>query len=116
MPTTYDGETSERDLPQALNALASSFGSGDDLPANLQQVSLEQVHAFVSARVAKLLDENPALLMSILYRIDVAEPHVRRVLERESPDEMVDRLSSLMIQRQLEKVRTRRYYRDQAED
>lgn len=96
---------SRDELPEALNALESSFG--EMLPAQAEHITIEEVHAFVAAHVARLLDQNPGLLMSILYRIDVSEARVRHVLESEPPDVMVDRLAELIIERQLQKVRLR---------
>ncbi len=105
---------SHNELPDTLNELASSFGQ--ERPAQVEHPTLEQVHTFVAANVTRLLENNPGLLMSILYRIDVPEPKVRHVLESEPPAVIVDRLTTLIIERQLEKVRIRRQYREQEND
>ena len=104
------------DLPDALHALAASFGAHDAAAHRGDPLTMEHVRRFVAAHVARLLDENPGLLMSILYRIDVAESKVRHVLECEPPPVIVDRLTTLIIERQLEKVRIRRRHEEQQND
>lgn len=91
-------------LPATVDALAPHFGESVEAP-----LTLEAVRAYLEGHVARLLDRNPALLMSILYRVDVAERDVQRVL-RTSPTVAAD-LADLLLERQLEKVRLRRAYR-----
>jgi hypothetical protein len=99
------------DLPETMTALASTFGeAGEPVPAD--HLTLEDVHEFVCRHVEVLLHSNPALLMSIIYKIDVSERKVRRVFEDESGVDLVARLTELIIERQLEKVRIRKQYRD----
>lgn len=103
---------STEDLPAAFDSLASSFGAGGESAVKTDAFTLEQVRSFVAAHVTRLLDQNPGMLMSILYRIDVAEASVKHVFESEPPSAIVDRLTTLIIERQLEKVRHRRTYRE----
>lgn len=104
------------ELPGALEALASAFGADQEQPTAVDRLTIDDVRAFVAEHVARLLDENPGLLMSILYRIDVAEPKVRHVLESAPPGEIVERLTALIIERQLEKVRLRRRFSQREDD
>lgn len=108
--------SSAGELPDALNALARSFGADQEPAAPDSRPTMEEVHSFVSTHVARLLDQNPGMLMSILYRIDVPERNVRHVLESAPPSVIVDRLTALIIERQLEKVRLRRRFREQEDD
>ena len=104
------------DLPETLHALAASFGPAEASTPSEESLTMEHVRHFVAVHVARLLDENPGLLMSILYRIDVAEPKVRHILECEPPLEIVDRLTTLIIERQLKKEKIRRRHREQEND
>lgn len=72
------------------------------------------VRVALAAKVAEMLDRNPSLLMSILYRIDVLERHVKRVLQQSAPDQMALDLADLIIERQQQKARIRAYYRTQS--
>lgn len=101
-------------FPETMTALAAAFGeSGEVVPAG--HLTLEDVREFVRRHVEMLLHSNPALLMSIIYRIDVSERKVRGVFEEESGGDLVARLTELIIERQLEKVRIRKQYRDEGD-
>ena len=90
-------------VPDALDIyrhLGASFGVElEPTP----KISMEDVRRFVRDHVEQLLKSNPALLMSILYRIDVAEAKVQHAVEHVPPTELPDRLTDLIIERQLEK-------------
>lgn len=77
-----------------------------------EQVSMDEVRAYLVAHIRRLLDRNPALLMSILYRIDVPERDVKATFAGCSPPEVPERLADLIIERQLQKVALRARYRD----
>lgn len=79
-------------------------------------VSLAEVKAYLIEHITRLLDRNPAMLLSILYRIDVAEGDVKRVFEEAAPPRVPDELADLIIERQLQKVRTRRQHRTREGD
>lgn len=99
-------------LPDTLEALSQALAaSGSALPARPEPLTLEAVRAFLIERIAALLDGNPALLMHVLYRVDVAEREVRRVFAERSPADVPGDLADLLIERQLQKLRTRRRYR-----
>lgn len=73
-------------------------------------ITLEEVHAYLVDKIAELLVRQPALLMSILYRIDVSEFAVTKILSQATPSDVPSLLASLVIHRQLQKVRLRSEY------
>lgn len=95
-------------LPEAAEALSAVLGA--EVPAAGR--TLDDVRRFVAAHVARLLDRNPALLMHVLYRVDVPEAEVQRAFAEAPPAALADRLAELLVARQLEKLATRRRYRD----
>lgn len=97
------------DLPALFRVLADRFG--EEVEAE-RRPTLEDVRRFVSGRIAVLLDRNPGFLMSILYRIDVPEEQVRAAFRHERTEAIPDRLAELIVTRQLEKLETRRLYRN----
>ena len=103
----------EADLwPETLDALARQFGAAPP-PDSLQApLTLDDVRRFLVPRITRLLDRNPSLLLSLLYRIDVAERDVKRALAQTQPGALPGALADLIIARQLQKVRTRRAYRE----
>ena len=80
-----------------------------------EQVTMDEVKAYLVEHLTRLLDGNPALLMSILYRIDVAERDVKAVFATCSPPAVPDRLADLIVERQLQKLRLRRQYGETGE-
>ena len=73
--------------------------------------SLDDVRRLLARRIGELLDQQPSLLMSLLYRIDVAERDVQHVLAEAPVSAIPEQLADLIVARQLEKVETRRRYR-----
>lgn len=96
--------------PQAAEALVRAFAAEDDPPASVARPTLDDVRAYLRRRIAALLDRRPELLMSILYRIDVSEPDVKRALSDTPPGALPDVLAELVLQRQLQKQALRRRY------
>lgn len=95
-------------VPDAADALVRSFGG---VPEGDVPETLEALRRYLEGHVARLLDQNPALLMSILYRVDVAERDVQRALRTSPPDRLPRDVADLLIERQLVKVRLRRAHR-----
>lgn len=98
---------------EAFQAFAHSFGVAPDVA--LEQagtLTLDDVRDFLIEKINKLLDRNPALLMHILYRVDVAERDVKRVFAESTPTDIPLHLADLLIERQLLKLRIRRTYRE----
>ena len=85
----------------------------DDFDITLRDVSLENlkgpaledlIHA-LAERVAYMLDKEPELLFSTLYRLDVLEEKINAVLH--SSDDPAHGLARLIVERQMEKLKTR---------
>ena len=71
----------------------------------LQQALFEHIRT----QVAEMLDTQPDLLFSYLYRLDVDEARIKKVLSAQTA-EVADGLSKLIIDRQLQRMKTRREY------
>lgn len=98
-------------LPETLSVLRAAFGTDETAPVPAT-LTLDDVRRFLVSRITPLLDRNPAHLMSLLYRIDVAEDRVQEVLASAPPEAIPGALADLIIDRQLQKVRLRRRYRE----
>lgn len=64
----------------------------------------------IKQRVAELLEMNPELLMSYLYRLDVLEVKINEVLSPKNPINPIDSLSALIFERQKKRLETRQKY------
>lgn len=76
-----------------------------------QHITHEQLREWLSGKVSELMQHDFHRLMAILYRIDVHENNVKRVFDEYTPLEIPSMLAELMIQRQLQKAKTRIAYR-----
>lgn len=104
----------EMELPDSndlTHEVALTLSNSFDLKRDAH-LSLDEVRLYLIGHIAKLLHQNPSMLMSILYRIDVAERKVQTVFRESLPGEIPSHLADLIIERQLQKVRYRRQYRD----
>ena len=70
-----------------------------------------QVLEMIRVRVNELLEKDPELLMSYLYRLDILEVNLKKVLAKDSPIPIVEGFSQLIFQRQLDRVATKRKYK-----
>jgi len=108
--------TDTNDATNALKGLATTLEFDADERLIDAKLRLEDVKAFLVPRIAEMLNRNPAHLMSILYRVDVAEPRVQQVLQQSPPERIPHALADLLIERQLQKVQMRREYAKRTED
>lgn len=86
------------------------------LDITLHNVSLDQLEGpgedelirVLAKRIAEMLDHEPDLLFSTLYRLDVLESRINAVLH--SPVDPAWGLAKLVLERQKEKLKTRAAY------
>jgi len=71
----------------------------------------EEMELFLAERINRLIATDFTQLVQVLYRIDVSEAKLRSML-KEHPDADAGRIiAALVIQRQLEKIRSREQFR-----
>ena len=71
---------------------------------------MEQLHAYLSQAISELLDKDFNRLLIALYRIDVSEKKVAEALHLEAPGAIAPKLATLIIERELQKVISRKKY------
>lgn len=78
-----------------------------DLEVGVSQDAFDQETflAAIEQRVAELMDSDPSLLMSYLYRLDVAEEKIKIIMASEKS--ISQELAKLILDRQIERVRTK---------
>ncbi len=108
---TYSNEL----VQSAGNRIAISFDM-DEVEVTTPDAALEAIREALSRRITEMLRTNPEKLMSILYRIDVREDMVNTILNTAFPTEVPLLLANLIIERQLEKARTRELLRNSDTD
>jgi hypothetical protein len=78
-----------------------------DLP---QGISYELLKKELSARINFLIESDFDKLISILYRVDVNESRLRHLLKENAGMNAADILADLIIERQLEKIKSREQF------
>lgn len=71
----------------------------------------EELRIWLENRIAKMLEQETDLLMSTLYRLDVDERKILRVLKQTDQGSIPRGLASLVLDRQRERQATRQAYR-----
>lgn len=84
---------------------------------NLENDALPELSSIADLRIALvkiinyLLNKDLERLLLAMYRIDIAENKVKTVLATSDPESISSELADLIIQRELQKVETRKKYR-----
>ena len=100
--------TREEDLSALLPALARSFAV-EDLPA-APEVDEALLLQWLTERIGVLIERQPALLLHILYRVDVAEKQVQAAMQHAAPGRLAAVLAEEVLARLKEKLIYRRRY------
>lgn len=84
--------------------------SGNFELEKVNDITIEEIQRILTERIREMLDKNIEKLILILYRIDVSQKKADEIFNNPSKDEIASFLAKAVIERQLEKVRTRRKY------
>jgi|ERR1043165_3994600 hypothetical protein len=77
---------------------------------------LEKIHALLIDKLDFLLNHDFEKLLWILYRIDVSEEKAKQALALQSEKKPSELLADLIIERQIEKAKTRMKYKSDQGD
>ena len=83
-------------------------------PFNLQKKdshSDKEMIKLLADKVAQMLDEDPELLMSYLYRLDILEEKINAVLHQPKGLSVPFGLATLIWERQKERIATKKRYK-----
>ena len=75
---------------------------------DIEHLDEKTLHQALSSRIAEMLDFEMDLLFSTLYRLDVLEYKIKAVLSGSTGEGIADGLARLVIERQKEKMVTRK--------
>ncbi len=98
---------------QLAGLINKDFGGGEEemiIPASgaIDRDGIREKLAFV---IAHLMEHNFEKLCQAMYRLDVSERKFDEVLTREAPEKIPFSLADLVIEREMQKVRTRIMYK-----
>ncbi len=79
-----------------------------DIPETFDE---SQVYKIILERVRALLHQDPNLLFSYLYRLDILEHKINHVIQQQKSIPIDEGLSKLILERQKERVETKEKYK-----
>ena len=84
----------------------------DELPVKIAvQKSYAEIHAQLSAYINTLIKNDFDKLITYLYRIDVNEQKLKLLLQQNGNEDAGNIIATLIIERQQQKIETRRQFR-----
>ena len=96
---------------ESLQLVRKDLGLTEELPLDQVDDPFERLLDFLEKRIKYMLDVDFAGLLNALYRIDLPEERVKALLELTPPQQLAHEIAKAIIERQKEKVITRRLYR-----
>lgn len=76
-----------------------------------EHIDLSKLHEKLSLLVAYLMENDMHRLLNAMYRLDVSEIKFHEAMQSESKQEAAVRIADLIIEREMQKVKTRMLYR-----
>ena len=73
---------------------------------------LEEFRKYLTARMKEMLENNYNLLINTLYRIDISEKKLSQLFSSKNKESIPEKLTELIIERQIEKINFRKRYRE----
>lgn len=93
----------DQQLIQSLN---------NDLLLSIADIAgLAEIEQAVKQKVSELLQADFNALVTLLYRIDVSEKKLKLLLETNKDTDAADIISRLIVERQLQKIKSRNEFR-----
>jgi hypothetical protein len=75
-------------------------------------VSLEEFRKYLTEKLKFLLDNKFDMLVNILYKIDISEKKLSQLFSGKNRDSIPATLADLIIERQLQKIKLRKMYKE----
>jgi len=89
------------------NAISSRF---EIAPA--ENYTLDDLKRALFTKILELLDGNLERLLSMLYRVDLSQKKLDEIFLQGTKDEIAMQIAEAVIERQLQKIRTRKFYKN----
>lgn len=110
LTASYSILKEENFISPLIEKLEKDFSlQGNTLPA---AADLDSVRNHLTERIKMLIEKDFERFLNTLYRIDVSEVKVHAVLTSAGKNEIPEQLADLIIERQLQRLKTQQLYRD----
>ncbi len=74
---------------------------------------LAEFRLYLRGKLAVIMEENFDLLIKTLYRIDIGEEKLQKLFAPDNREYIPSALTEMIIERQMEKIRTRKLYKNE---
>jgi hypothetical protein len=81
-----------------------------------EKISFEEIKENLAAHINHLINNDFQQLVMLLYKVDVNESKLRSVLIENKNDDAGNIISQLIIERQLQKIKTRKEFSQKRDD
>jgi len=81
---------------------------GIDLPGN---IDTDELHAALRGVINDLIQHDFQRLVSVLYRVDIEENKLKKILKEQQGTDAAEIITSLIIERERQKIETRKKFR-----
>ena len=107
-------ENEEKHVNEIVKFVEKDFLIDDrnSLIPSADLVSLEEFRKYLAEKLKYLLDEKFDTLVNILYKIDISEKKLSELFSGENRDFIPASLADLIIERQLQKIKLRKLYKE----
>lgn len=107
-------ENEEKHVNEIVKFVEKDFLIDDrnSLIPSADLVSLEEFRKYLAEKLKYLLDEKFDTLVNILYKIDISEKKLSELFSGENRDFIPVSLADLIIERQLQKIKLRKLYKE----
>jgi hypothetical protein len=76
-----------------------------------EKISFEELHSKLAVHINYLILHQFEKLVSLLYRIDISEAKIKSLLQQQPGEDAAKIMATLIIERQLQKIKTRQQFR-----
>lgn len=87
------------------------LGDEETLVSGEEKPDLNTLHKNLSILVAYLLENDMHRLLNAMYRLDVSESKFHQAMQSDSKGEAAFRIAGLIMDREMQKVKTRLHYK-----
>lgn len=101
-------------LPEALTLVGHDLNLSDEI-TNLSHENIEQFRQWLANQIAYKMETDMEGFLQALYRIDISEKKAMQALSNQTELPPALALADLVIEREIQKINTRRWYKTQQE-
>lgn len=80
------------------------------------QINLNELHQLLAEHINYLIQNDFQKLVFVLYRVDVNESKLKTLLQENRKEDAGNIIATLIIERQLQKIKSRKEYRQKNDD